>query len=166
MFENEDRIVARPKVAIVRDFLDAGHCVSMNPFLRGIDREQLLDVFDEFASDVKRAAAKLEELTGANPLAFGGAPAEAGAKARALAALAESAEKVDITLSNAFQAEVGGPFFALRELEQMEAENGSPCFGRAQRAMDGLAGLYALARAVPLVYEQVSRDDAPALAVA
>lgn len=154
MFQNEDRIVARPKVAIVRDFLDSGHCISMNPFIRPIGREQLLEVFDDFAADIQRAAKKLEELTGANPLAFGGASNEAGIKARVLASDAGTRDRLGITLSNAFQAQVCGPFFDLQKLELMEAENGSPCFGQAQKAMDGLANLYALTKAIPLAYEQ------------
>lgn len=157
MLADDERIVLRPKIARVRDILNDGNCIEMNPFLRGYDQVRLLKVFEEFAGDVEKAGRILKEMTGVNPMAFKSVPSSSGFLARGyISDINHGGKGAELVLSNAFQAHVSGPYFTLRELEAMEQAKCSLCFGKAQKAMDGLGNLYAMARAVPMVYEQIS----------
>lgn len=156
MLNNNDTVASRPRISQVRDMLNDDGCVSMNPFLRPIDRSALLDIFQEFARDVFKAGTRLEAVTGAKALAFGGANGRADFLAKGLCLDAGKGKSVDTVLSEAFLRFVSEPYFVLRDLEKAEAAGRGHCFAKAQRAMDGLAELHAFAKAVPLVYKSVA----------
>lgn len=161
MFD-EERCTARPKIAIVRDFIGAVNC---NPFLRDLKREDLLERMADIASDVEMAAETLSELAGVENIVMDEEAGGPRSFAGGLIALSHvNEESADIMLSGKFMEFASIPYFKLRELEDEERADGHICPQTAREAMAGLAGLHMLVKAVPAVYEQLSAPS-PAGAV-
>jgi len=156
MFLNDadrERQLARPKIAVVRDFIGA---VNDNPFFHGLGREALLQKMDEIASDVKSAANKLAELTGVENTVVedGDAPSYLAGGLIALSHVND--ENAEVFLSQKFMEYASDPYFKLRALEEGEKACGHVCPAKATEAMVGLASLHMLVRAVPEVMKQLS----------
>ena len=162
MFLNdEERLMVRPKIAVVRDFLVA---VNENPFILSRDRAEIVEKMDDLASNVEMAAKKLSEVAGVDTLGFKDKSGEANNYlASGLIAMSLMNEQsIDITLSDTFMTYCQKPYFKLRELEQDEKDGHHHCPEKAKEAMVGLASLHLLVTSVPMVYEQLSRMPAPA----
>lgn len=130
--------LARPKIAVVRDFIGA---VNDN-FLHGLGREALLQKMDEIASDVKGAAKKLAELTGVENTVVedGDAPSYLAGGLIALSHVND--ENAEVFLSQKFMEYASDPYFKLRALEEGEKACGHVCPAKATEAMVGLASLH------------------------
>lgn len=155
MFLDEDeRRMRRPKIAMVRDYIGA---VNDNPFLYAPGPGALTESMNGLAADIELAACKLAEMTGVeNTVLAGIGERQRGARVAALLGNMKG-ENALLTLSRTFMAYAAVPYFKLRELEAEEEAGVAPFSGdKAGAAMNGLAELHRLVKAIPAVYERLS----------
>jgi hypothetical protein len=154
----EEYCVLRPKIAIVRDYIGA---VNDNPFLHDLDPGAMTESMNWLAADIETAACTLARMTGVeNTVAADIGERQKRAHAAALMGKINGKNPL-VTLSRRFMDCAAVPYFRLQDLEA-EEKTGAGRFScnTANAAMNGLAELHMLVKAIPAVYERLS---APAL---
>jgi hypothetical protein len=156
MFYTEDelqRLKARPKVAEVRDFLSG---TVMNPFIRTMNRQELLEDLACYAQQAQDAAHKLSAYTGIESPDFSKLGSSVFVTAATLVETGKDHEGIDVTLSHVFLNRAKASEDSVKILEGMEQD----CDGyqtKADKAMKALKSFSVMVQAVPLVYEMIEK---------
>lgn len=147
MFGMHENTAVRPSpVKRARDYLDWNGCVSMNPFIGSMNREQLLESLKDFSTNIALAGKELQKVTGV-PFKEDDAVLKAHDLVQIFIVSNLDRHSPEKRLRTMFDKAVMDADFSLRDLEKSDGNA-----DLAKTAMRNLEKLITVVKAAPTMY--------------